>query len=83
MGGAILEPSPQAERPQVMFGPPKDVEGQCNARLCIGDDYGDNEATMRCQLSPGHADTHREEFKNCNGPVVVRWHGDAREEDDA
>jgi hypothetical protein len=28
-----------------MFGPPKDVPGECNARLSIGDDYGDNAAS--------------------------------------
>jgi hypothetical protein len=25
-----------------MFGPHKDVEGQCNAHCYISDDYGDN-----------------------------------------
>lgn len=32
-----------------MYGEPEDVDGECNARLYIGDNYGDNHATMRCQ----------------------------------
>ena len=36
-----------------MFGPPEDVAGECNVRLEIGDDYGDNSATMRCQRESG------------------------------
>ena len=54
-------------------GPPEDVDGQCNARLEIGDDYGDNCATMRCQLAPGHEGPHREEFERGGKPVVVTW----------
>jgi hypothetical protein len=45
-----------------MWGPPKDVEGECNARLHIGDDYGDNRATMRCHLPEGHEGDHREKY---------------------
>ena len=62
-----------------MFGPPKDVEGECNARLEIGDDYGDNCATMRCKLEPGHPGPHQETFQNNHGKVVVTWYGDDRE----
>jgi len=62
-----------------MFGPPKDVEGECNARLHVGDDYGDNHATMRCQLKPGHKGMHKEEYDSHTGKVVVRWKGDHRE----
>lgn len=36
-----------------MFGPPEDKPGECNARLFIGDDFGDNTTTMRCGLAPG------------------------------
>jgi hypothetical protein len=64
-----------------MFGPPKDVEGECNARLYIADDYGDNTATMRCQLEPGHDGPHREEYQRHGKPVVVTWHVDDREEE--
>jgi len=62
-----------------MFGPPKDIDGECNARLRIADDYGDNCATMRCQLEPGHDGLHREIFQRPDGPVTVTWHGDARD----
>ena len=56
-----------------MFGPPEDVPGECNARLGIGDDYGDNTATMRCQLQPGHEGLHQEEFEANGGKVIVTW----------
>lgn len=56
-----------------MFGPPEDVPGQCNAHLYISDDYGDNEATMRCGLEPGHEGPHKEVFSRSGQPVVVTW----------
>ncbi len=57
-----------------MFGPPEDVAGECNVRLEIGDNYGDNTATMRCQLEPGHDGRHREEFEREEGKkVIVEW----------
>ena len=46
-----------------MLGPPKDVKGECNARLFLGDDYGDNECTCRCMLKPGHTGPHEERFE--------------------
>ena len=55
-----------------MFGPPKDVPGQCNVRLQIGDDYGDNCTTFRCQLPVGHDGRHQEEFVN-GVPITVLW----------
>lgn len=57
-------------------GQPKDVEGECNARLYIADDYGDNEATMRCSLVPGHPPPHME---TCNR-FTVMWNEDERAE---
>jgi len=50
-------------------GPPKDVDGECNARLSIGDDYGDNSATIRCGLAPGHDGPHKECYN-------AGYHGD-------
>lgn len=64
----------------MMWGPPKDVEDQCNARLYVGDDYGDNHCTFRCQLAPGHDGVHREEYRaSRGGQVVVTWEKDERE----
>lgn len=60
-------------------GPPKDVPGKCNARLYIGDDFGDNHATMRCGLPPGHRGFHREEYSAYGGRVRVSWEKDERE----
>lgn len=48
----------------MMFGPPEDVEGECNERLSIGDDYGDNPTTFRCQRKPNHAGFHQEVFEH-------------------
>jgi hypothetical protein len=74
-----------------MWGPPKDVEGKCNAELHIADDYGDNHATMKCQLEPGHAGPHREDYTHTELdnisheperlPITITWEGDARMED--
>lgn len=64
-----------------MFGHPEDVEGECNARLFIGDDFGDNCCTMRCPLPPGHDGPHREEFKRRGRPVCVTWEVDERTPD--
>ena len=61
-----------------MYGEPKDVEGECNARLYIGDDFGDNTATMRCSMSPGHPLPHRE----CCSRFTVTWNKDERESED-
>ncbi len=65
------------------MGTPEDVHGDCNAHLYIGDDYGDNHATMRCQLPPGHASEHEEKFGSEPQSVVVRWTVDEREKPNA
>lgn len=62
-----------------MYGEPKDVPSECNARLRISDNFGDNHATMRCQRTPGHEGKHREVFKSrASGEVVVEWERDDR-----
>jgi len=70
-----------------MFGPPSDVKGQCNARLYLADDWGDNRLTLRCQLSLGHANPHEERFvkflqglkgKVTENAVTVQWTADER-----
>ncbi len=58
----------------------------CKAELHIGDDYGDNQATMHCQLEEGHAGKHRECFRtDIDTPdarnVMIEWEGDDREEE--
>jgi len=63
-----------------MYGEPEDVKGECNARLYIADDFGDNHATMRCQLPEGHDGLHKEEF-NHDSPVVITWQRDERIDD--
>jgi hypothetical protein len=61
-----------------MFGEPEDVETECNARLFIGDNYGDGTATMRCQLAPNHDGLHKEEFDRDGGTVTITWAVDER-----
>ncbi len=57
-----------------MFGPQEDVIGECNNRLGIPNDWGDTEATMRCQLDPGHDGPHREKYDDDDGVhVTVTW----------
>lgn len=63
------------------FGEPEDVEDQCNAHLYIGDNFGDNHATMRCQLPPGHAGPHKEVFRY--GKARIEWDTDERHEEEA
>ena len=62
------------------MGEPEDVEGECNAHLYIGDNYGDNHATMRCQLPQGHEGYHKEVFRQ--GTAIVTWEKDETEEED-
>jgi hypothetical protein len=66
-----------------MRGEPSDVDGECNAHLYIGDNYGDNHATMRCGLLEGHDGVHREVFSRTTteGPpseCVMTWEQDER-----
>ena len=61
-----------------MFGEPSDKEGECNARLFIADNYGDNSATIRCQLAPNHDGLHREVFDREGGAVTITWVADER-----
>ena len=61
-----------------MWGEPEDNNGECNARLFIGDNYGDGTATMRCQLAPNHDGLHREEFEREGGAVTITWVTDER-----
>lgn len=62
-----------------MFGPPAAVDGECNACLFLGDDYGDNRTTIRCQLPLNHDGQHREQFEKYGGnAVTITWDGDDR-----
>lgn len=62
-----------------MFGPPDDKPGECNARLFLGDDYGDNTCTIRCGLLPDHDGNHREVFtRGTSGKVNIAWAKDER-----
>lgn len=46
----------------------------CDAELVVGDDYGDNEVTFRCQLPDVHSANHEEITVWENGMVfVVQW----------
>ncbi len=46
----------------------------CNRCMSIGDDHGDNEATMRCQLPMGHDGPHQEAYESGgHGKVTVTF----------
>ena len=75
------------------YGEPKDVVGECNAHLYIADNFGDNHATMRCQLEPHHEGLHEERFHRGvmggmgvipegSGEVIIQWDEDEREKND-
>lgn len=67
----------------------EDVEGLCNARLYIGDDYGDNEATMRCKLPAGHEGRHEKHFTRStflppgSQTVIITWELCERKDEEA
>jgi hypothetical protein len=65
-----------------MRGRPEKVEGKCCAELHIADDYGDNYATIMCQLDPGHEGPHSEKFHREGTPVVITWWYDETKEED-
>lgn len=68
-------------RPPGIHGVPggtHDVPGECNARLFLSDDHGDNECTIRCNRPPGHEGVHREDFDRDGDPVVIVWTRDER-----
>lgn len=63
-----------------MFGEPKDIDGECNARLFLSDNYGDNHTTLRCQLAPDHEELHQEQCRD--GTVTITWTTDGRKKCD-
>lgn len=52
----------------------KEEATPCKAHLYIGDDFGDNSATMHCQLPMNHPGRHQEVFRK--GTVTVTWEKD-------
>ena len=44
----------------------------CNAEIRLADDYGDNAATLKCQLPEGHIGPHTEVCR-------IQWDADERE----
>ncbi len=57
-----------------LYGEPEDIPNECNARLYIGDNFGDNHATIRCGLQKGHPGIHNEKFKRGSGnEVFISW----------
>ena len=52
----------------------------CGATLRIGDDFGDNECTFRCQLAKGHEGNHQEIFQH-GGEVVITFNCNDGEND--
>jgi hypothetical protein len=62
-----------------VFGEPADKDGECNARLFLGDNYGDGTTTIRCPLAPDHEGVHQKQFERSGHPVTITWVVDERE----
>ena len=45
----------------------------CVKVISIADDYGDNSATIKCQLGKNHEGPHEERFERKGGIVVINW----------
>ncbi len=52
--------------------------GKCNARLYLGDDYGDGTCTMKCGLHEKHIGNHEEIFLRNSDEVFISWKVDER-----
>ena len=65
-----------------LTGEPLDVDGECNARLYLGDNFEDNHLTLRCPLLPKHNGPHQTEFIRHDKPVIITWQIDEHEEED-
>lgn len=50
----------------------------CNAELHIADDFGDNSATIKCQLEEGHSGPHLEAFMRNGKSVTINFECDER-----
>ena len=54
----------------------------CRDTLEIADDYGDNVATMTCQLPAGHQGQHIEQYGS-DPAVIVLWDTKTPDEDES
>lgn len=68
--------------PKLQLGEPEDMCGECNAHLYIGDNFGDNHATMRCRLTAGHAGPHFERWARGSGGEFAEVTWDPADEQD-
>ncbi len=48
---------------------------KCKSTLLIVDDYGDNYATMHCQLRANHKSWHKEIYYD-NKKIIIAWEND-------
>jgi hypothetical protein len=67
-----------------LTGEPLDVDGECNARLYIGDNYEDNHVTMRCSLQPKHEGLHAVKIirDGQDEPITISWSNDEHDNED-
>lgn len=45
----------------------------CNAKLVLGDDFGDNDCTFKCSLSRKHLGPHMERGLNNSRAYKIEW----------
>jgi hypothetical protein len=53
---------------------PRDIVGECNAHLYLGQHVGNPPITMRCQRKLGHMGKHKEDFRRGK----IKWDKDER-----
>lgn len=65
----------------LLFGTPANIEGACNARQYLTDDYMNHQAIFRCERTPGHDGPHSETLNRPNGrTTTITWTEDDRED---
>jgi len=61
---------------------PKDIPGECNARIYVWEDYnGDSYSGVRCSLKEGHEGFHKASYNDeyRAGDIIIQWEKDSRE----
>ena len=59
---------------------------KCDAELHMADDFGDNHATIKCQLEAEHDGQHQKQYQRKDlselGVITILWSGDEQEDED-
>jgi len=72
---SIRDKPPVDETGALSLGTPR----RCKATIKFADDYGDNEATFRCQFAAGHDGPHQEQGHVGRDWYLLRWGKETRD----